>query len=372
MNLLKNIFLGIFFLYAMYWGGIGTQSNSTFAQGMGFMSVIMALGSLYVLYRLIPKVLSSTTTVLIIVVICAYSAYCLGFFNGKSVSEFLTGQQVEEYTEDESEDAEESEEAEEAEDDVDELSNEMFGGEAEEPKVRKNSKKGLKVHKIKAQNKKTHQRQAQNQSQPAENSGGLIGKLKTMLFGNEQPHQPSIADINPFDYPSIAGQARVLTGSLIYVNGITVKLFGIAAPDLRQTCANKHGAGYYCGRKAQAWLQDWLGDREVTCYILGDVVRNRATGACFVDNNKYDLAAVVTNAGWAVAYTANTQIYVPYEQQAADNRRGLWEGEFYKPWDWAKIQNRKVDVQIHMPEPASSSSSSDDWGFDLNMFKGLF
>ena len=76
----------------MYWGGVGTQSSGTFAQGLGFVSIVMALGSLYVLYRLIPKVLSSTTTVLIIIAICAYSAYCLGFFNDKSISGFLTGQ----------------------------------------------------------------------------------------------------------------------------------------------------------------------------------------------------------------------------------------------------------------------------------------
>ncbi|MBO6282133.1 MAG: thermonuclease family protein [Alphaproteobacteria bacterium] len=369
MNLLKNIFLGIFFLYAMYWGGIGTQSNSAFAQGMGFMSVVMALGSLYILYRLIPKVLSSATTVLIIVVICVYSAYCLGFFNGKSVSEFLTGQSVVEEEYADQEDAGDVEES----DDVSELSQEMFGGKSGENKAQKKKNKGLKLRKIQGNKRARPQPQSaeRRQGQQAENSGGLIGKMKTMLFGSDTAaQQPSIADINPFDYPSIKGEARVITGSLINVDGITVKLFGIAAPDLQQTCANKHGYGYHCGRKAATWLQDWLGNREVTCYILGNVVNNRTTGACFTDNNKYDLAAVVTNAGWAVAYTKNTQIYIPYEQQAADNRRGLWEGEFYKPWDWEKIQNRKVEIHVTSPEPISDSA--DGWGFNMNMFKGLF
>lgn len=350
MNFLKNTLLGIFFLYAMYWGGIGTQSDSTFAQGMGFVSVVMAIVSLYVLYKLLPKILSSVTTVLILACIILYSAYCLGFFNGKTLNGFMTGK--EDYVDSEAEQY--------AAEDVGLPEDDGENTETTEPK---------KVHitpQTPAQNDNVP---IQRASAPAENKG-LIGKIKEMLFGKQQGQSATGGlDINPLDYPSVTGKARVITGSLLRVQGITVKLFGIASPDLQQTCADKHGAGYYCGRAAATWLRNWLGDNEVTCHILGDVVRNRATGACFVDNYKYDLAAVVTNAGWAVAYTKNTDVYIPYEQQAAQNHRGLWEGEFYKPWDWAKIQNRKVEIQIHTPEQKKSSKG---WGLNMNMFKGLF
>lgn len=371
MNLLKNIFIGIFFLYAMYWGGVGTQSSGTFAQGLGFVSIVMALGSLYVLYRLIPKVLSSTTTVLIIIAICAYSAYCLGFFNDKSISGFLTGQTSEDA--DDTDDEYEPTIAEEG-DEVDDVAQEMFDEQQNATEQQKESK-GLELNKIKS--KPVHRKKRVTHSPaPAVENKGVIGKLRTWLLGDESKTsaQPSIADINPYDYPSITGYARVISGSIIKVEGVYIKLFGIAAPNIQQTCSNKHGAGYYCGREAAIWLQNWLNNRVVTCYILGQIVRGRATGACFVENNKYDVAAAVINAGWAVAYTRNTQIYVPYEQQAAQNRKGLWQGEFYKPWDWEKIQNRKVDIEIHVPEPQSSSSSSSSkgWGFNMNMFKGLF
>ncbi|MCQ2735198.1 MAG: hypothetical protein MJ212_04555, partial [Alphaproteobacteria bacterium] len=91
MNFLKNTLLGIFFLYAMYWGGMGTQSDSTFAQGMGFVSVVMAVTSLYILYKLLPKILSSLSMWLILAGIMLYSAYCLGFFNGQTINGFMSG-----------------------------------------------------------------------------------------------------------------------------------------------------------------------------------------------------------------------------------------------------------------------------------------
>ena len=150
------------------------------------------------------------------------------------------------------------------------------------------------------------------------------------------------------------------------MNNIKIKLFGIDAPDPSQTCSNHRGMGYDCGQEAIIWLQNWLGKREVRCRILSKVERGWATGVCFTDNNQYDIAAVVVNAGWAVAYTRNTKIYVPYEQQAMNAHRGLWGGVFYKPWDWRKMQNRKVEIKI---TPSKSSSGKSGKKFN---FWGLF
>ena len=50
---------------------------------------------------------------------------------------------------------------------------------------------------------------------------------------------------------------------------------------------------------------------------------------------------------------------------------GFWNRDKdYKPWDWEKIQNRKVEIHVTSPEPISDSA--DGWGFNMNMFKGLF
>ena len=152
------------------------------------------------------------------------------------------------------------------------------------------------------------------------------------------------------------------------MDGIRIKLFGIDAPDPDQTCLDHSNRSYECGLNSLTWLQDWLNGKEVSCHILSKIENGRTVGSYFTDNNKYDVAAVVVNAGWAVAYTDSTDIYVPYEQQAEDARRGLWCGTFYKPWDWRSLQNRRFKVKIHAPKPSNSGNNSGG-GFN---FWGLF
>ena len=78
--------------------------------------------------------------------------------------------------------------------------------------------------------------------------------------------------------------------------------------------------------------------------------------------SQHDIRAVSTsaaliNAGWAVADTRQTQVYVPYQNQALTNKRGLWQGEFYMPWDWEKIQARKANVKVIRSKKSSGRRS---------------
>lgn len=341
----------IFFLVAMYLGGSSTQSSSNMLQGMGFVSIVMALVCLYIIFKLMWAARGTITTIAVIGGVVLYSAYTLGLFNGKTVGGIMTGEQpaiVEQQEDTEELQAEKQKQ--------DSLDAQLFGADIEE-----NDDSDVKQ----PQNTATNRTE-----QTVANNGGLVGKIKTLLFG-QQSQAPIVAknmDINPFEYPSTRGYAHVITGSTVRVNGINVKMYGIDAPDISQTCADSHGRGYYCGREARTWLQDWINNREVTCHILGKIENGWATGTCFVDDNKYDVAAVTVNAGWAVAFTKNTDVYVDYERQAKANRRGLWAGTFYKPWDWRKIQNRKVEIKIKYNVPKHQTNKKKG-GFD---FWGLF
>ena len=206
---------------------------------------------------------------------------------------------------------------------------------------------------------------AQNNADILQQSSSLSfwDKLKAIMAPEQSAEGPQgeerevYNNINPFDYPSVKGYPRVVRGSVLYLNGYHFRLYGIEAPYPDQTCADKHGRSYSCGAKAITWLQNWLNNREVTCYVLGEVQNGWATAICMVDDGKYDVAAIVTNAGWAVAYTKNTDVYLSYERAAAKARRGLWGGTFYKPWDWYKIKTRKVKITI------KNKGKSDDFDF---------
>ena len=123
------------------------------------------------------------------------------------------------------------------------------------------------------------------------------------------------------------------------MQGRNIKLYGIAAPLRSQTCANGRGRGYRCGQEALFWLSEWLADNSVECHILGQTQKGTLIGICLL--GAYDIGAALVNAGWAVADTRKTKIYEPYQKQALKNKRGLWQGSFYMPWDWQKIQQRR-------------------------------
>ncbi len=40
--------------------------------------------------------------------------------------------------------------------------------------------------------------------------------------------------------------------------------------------------------------------------------------------------------GWALAYRRYSPDYVDEEAEAQAARRGIWAGEFVKPWEWRR------------------------------------
>ena len=83
----------------------------------------------------------------------------------------------------------------------------------------------------------------------------------------------------------VTGPATVVDGDTIIVAGERIRLEGIDAPELRQTCT--------------AYGQQWIG-RE----------------------------------GWALDYRKYSTDYLQAESAAKRVGAGLWRGEFTPPWEW--------------------------------------
>ena len=339
MSMWKKIFLVIFFICAMYFGGLSTQSTSPLAQGFGFLTVIIAFGLLYVISRVMWRAMGFVSSFLIIGSVVVFILYSLGLLGqNKSLSKFISGTPVEQTATADSRD------------DVGyaDIEAELYGS---------GNVAGNKVLLAEA---KAERKPVEPMVEPEE-SGWLEAVKGFFDFGeNAEP----MTDFNPADYPYLEGSATVVTASVLRMEGLYIKLLGIDAPDPAQTCADRHGGPYRCGKRAITWLQNWLHNQVLRCHIVGKIEHNRTTGVCFTKDGQYDVAAATVSAGWALAYTQNTNIYAPYEEQAAAERRGLWSGRFYKPWDWRRIQNRKVKIQIN-------STKSDDFGF-MDWLDGLF
>ena len=300
MGFLKKAVFGFAALFFILVGGAGTQSDSVLLQGGGFIGLIIGLIVLYVFAKMAWRAIGCLPSLLVIAAVVFFILYAIGAFSdgiggvGQNVRTFL-GQGVQ-------------------------TSQEVIAN--AEIKMPENEGTvnliGEDQHPI------------------------LTENMTDMLLPAKKENKPEA--FNPLNYPATTGISRVVSGDTLTLNNRVIKLFGVAAPDISQTCADASGRGYKCGQQAIAWLSSWLADNEIKCHVLGQDDRGVLTAVCML--GPYDIGAALINAGWAVADTRQTQVYVPYQNQALTNTRGLWQGEVYMPWDWEKIQARKAYVKV--------------------------
>jgi len=132
-----------------------------------------------------------------------------------------------------------------------------------------------------------------------------------------------------------SGSARVIDGDTIAINGHTVRLKGIDAPELKQTCSLTEAKKYDCGRYARQTLIELINGYPVACEAATKDKYGRWLGRCGTSKTA-DLGAAMVRMGWALAFIKYEDTYVRLEQQAKADRAGLWSGTFDKPWDWRR------------------------------------
>ena len=129
----------------------------------------------------------------------------------------------------------------------------------------------------------------------------------------------------------LSGVARVLDGDTIEVGSDRVRLWGVDAPEGRQTCLDG-SRRWPCGRRAAQALAGRIDGRSVTCEERDH--DGRIIAVC--GHGGRDVNAWLVREGWALAYRRYTRAYAAEESAAKAAKRGLWRGEFIPPWDWRR------------------------------------
>ena len=141
--------------------------------------------------------------------------------------------------------------------------------------------------------------------------------------------------INALSYAAAAtllvvqGSQSVTDGDTIRIGETRIRLEGIDAAELSQTCKRDDGTKWRCGELAKAALSQKIANQPVRCKISGTDKYKRSIGTCYA--GKLNLNQWVVQSGWAVAYQRYSKAYVADELEARRRRLNIWSGEFQKP-----------------------------------------
>ncbi len=131
--------------------------------------------------------------------------------------------------------------------------------------------------------------------------------------------------------PLLFGQASVIDGDTLEVQGKRIRLHGIDAPESRQTCL-VNAERYPCGQRAALALAAKIGQQNVLCDEIARDRYRRIVAVCRLDD--LDLNGWMVSQGWAVAYKRYSRDYLINEKAAAAQKVGIWRGQFVVPWEW--------------------------------------
>jgi endonuclease YncB( thermonuclease family) len=149
----------------------------------------------------------------------------------------------------------------------------------------------------------------------------------------------TIACSPPAQAQVISGPAEASDGDSLTLTGTRVRLFGIDAPELSQTC-DRQGETWRCGEAAKAELANIIQDRPVTCVAKDTDAYGRLVATCTV--GRIDLSEAMVGAGWATAFTQYSADYVDAEARAKHFKLGIWAASFDPPATWRAAHPREA------------------------------
>jgi endonuclease YncB( thermonuclease family) len=128
--------------------------------------------------------------------------------------------------------------------------------------------------------------------------------------------------------PPLAGTARAGDGDSLTLSGERVRLLGIDAPELDQTCGRADGQLWTCGAAARNRLAVLVAAGPTSCIRNGSDRYGRILATCSTAGN--DLGAMMVAEGLALSSSG----YPAEEAAARAAGRGIWAGRFVAPRQW--------------------------------------
>ncbi len=182
----------------------------------------------------------------------------------------------------------------------------------------------------------------------AKSVGAITGTALVALIVQVLPHEARarVAVGQNQSIIVVRGPARIIDGDTLDVAGERVRLEGIDAPEIKQSCpmAGQPNGTWPAGRVAAKALRGWVRDREVACRQTGRDRFGRMLGRCQAGG--IDLNAAMIRHGLAWAFLRYSQTFEAQERAARAAALGVWSSSCLPAWEFRAKRRRNV------PEPA--------------------
>lgn len=130
----------------------------------------------------------------------------------------------------------------------------------------------------------------------------------------------------------IYGNAKAFDGHTMLVDGHAVRLNGVEAPGLAQTCSTQAGTAWKCGQRAFDRLSGLVRVGKVRCVV--DATAGHGAAATCSASQTRDIGAFLVSEGLALPNPHSAGRYNTEAVAAMKARRGLWIGPFTDPSKW--------------------------------------
>lgn len=132
-------------------------------------------------------------------------------------------------------------------------------------------------------------------------------------------------------------KVKVIDGDTIILGKRKIRLQGIDAPEMKQTCQRIEGNTIkyiQCGILAAEALAKFINNKNVKCTNEGKDKYKRTLSYCFVEGS--NINRLMVRQEYALAYTRYDNSFMVDELIARLYKRGLWQTIFEEPWQWRK------------------------------------
>lgn len=128
------------------------------------------------------------------------------------------------------------------------------------------------------------------------------------------------------------GMVEVIDGDSMRRGEDEIRLNGIDAPEYQQSCRDKDGKDWACGKESAGALRKLTGNADITCDGIETDRYKRIVADC--TSGAISLNAEMVRLGWAIAYKRHSLKYMAQENEARRAKRGIWRGTFDDPETW--------------------------------------